>query len=1021
MIVSLALLSFLPLLLKNAAINFSKGIFHKMNRLKKFINKETIYYLIFGVLTTIIDFSVYFILTRISVNYLIANTLSWCIAFLFAFVTNKLIVFRSKKTDFSTLFNEFAGFLGARLFSLVFSLVFMYLTVTLFGMNDFIAKVISSIFVVILNYIFSKLFIFNKKENKNTTVSFIAENFSYFVAFIIPLIILVIIYHIRKIYPFGDNMYLRSDCYHQYAPFMMEFYNKIKSGGNFTYSWNIGMGVNFSALYAYYLASPINWFIGLVKPSHIPEIMSVFIIVKTALSSSTFAYYLSKHFDTKKATIASLSVFYALSSYFCAYSWNLMWIDCLVLLPLIILGLERLVKENKCYLYCISLGIAILSNYYIAIMICIFCAIYYIGLIYADDSTKTLSYYSVRFKNFVLYSLLAGGFAAVTFLPAYFTLSSTASGEFEFPKTVITYFSALFMLSRALINVEPAVFSAHDPNIYCGVIVFLLLPLYVINPKINTKEKIAKISIVCFLLYSFNTNIPNYIWHGFHYPNSLPCRESFLYIFMVLSMGYEALIYLREVTRKQLYSCFAGAIALILLIEQLFVSDTYSASTIYISITFLIFYMIVFSLFRNNNYKQGFVAYLLIIMITAECYINTDETALSTCTRSAYLDDNKTITTLVDKANINENAESNTSFFRIEKEDRRSKNDAAWSNYHGASIFSSTTNSGLSEYYGALGFEESTNAYAYYGHTPLTAAMFSIKYVLSSNTLPETDYISLFEKETYTKTSGIEADYYMYENKYWLPLGFMVPADMEEKWEITNPNPFAVQNEMVSSILGLDSEEHPMYTRLMVNTIGDDNEIYLENDTHLFIYVTTSLDRITVDKTFSDGSTATKNYYSMTHSHMLDLGELETGTKVVVYSSDPDVSSIQLYAYSFDKNIFLDTFDKLSESTLDITKFDDTHVEAKIDVKNSGLLYTSIPYDEGWTVYVDGKKTSTHAFKDALLSFYLDKGEHTISFDYSPRGLKAGISLSILSVLVFIAILIADIMKKNRKTKKAEE
>lgn len=149
----------------------------------------------------------------------------------------------------------------------------------------------------------------------------------------------------RKIYPFGDNTYLRSDCYHQYTPFLKELYNKLTNGGSLTYSWNIGLGVNFSSLYAYYLASPVNWFIGLVTPNHIPEAMNLFIVVKTALCSLTFAYYLSKHFHTKKMSIASLSVFYALSSYICAFSWNLMWLDCLVLLPLIILGLENSLKR----------------------------------------------------------------------------------------------------------------------------------------------------------------------------------------------------------------------------------------------------------------------------------------------------------------------------------------------------------------------------------------------------------------------------------------------------------------------------------------------------------------------------------------------------------------------------------------------------------------------------------------------------------------------------------------------------
>lgn len=816
----------------------------------------------------------------------------------------------------------------------------------------------------------------------------------------------------REIYPFGDNMYLRSDCYHQYAPFMKEFYNKLTNGGDLTYSWNIGLGVNFSALYAYYLASPVNWLIGLVSPNHITEAMSVFIVIKTALCSLTFAYYISRHFHTKKLTIATLSIFYALSSYFCAFSWNLMWLDCLVLLPLIILGLERLVKENKCYLYCITLGIAILSNYYIAIMICIFCVIYYFALIYADDAKKNFHYYLKRFRNFAVYSLLAGGFAAASFLPAYYALSSTASGDFEFPKTIITYFSVLDMLSRSLINVDPAIFSAHDPNLYCTVAVFLLLPLYVINPKIKSKEKIAKVSILCILLVSFNTNVPNYIWHGFHYPNSLPCRESFLYIFLILSMCFEALMHIREITKKQLTACFAGAIGLILLIEELYVSDTYSSLTIYISIIFLLFYLVVITLFRSNKYKQNFVAYLLLIIVAAEAFINTEETALSTCTRSAYLNDNKSIEELVKLAG--ENEEEN-SFYRIEKADRRTKNDAAWNNYYGASTFSSTANAGLSEYYGALGFEESTNAYAYYGHTPLTEAMFSIKYVLSNSPMTENEFISKFAESNYTNTYNTEVTYYLYENTYSLPLAFMMPKNIEEIWNITDPNPFSVQNSLVASVLDRDATDNPMYTRLMVTTIGEENEVYLEKDTHLFIYVTTSLDGITVNSTAPDGSLTTKNYNSMTHRHILDLGEHKAGSKVTVTSSDADVTSIQLYAYSFDKNVFKETYDKLARSTFEIESFEETKVKGSIDVKEDGLMYTSIPFDEGWTVYVDGKETKTHAFKDALLSVYLTEGEHEITFEFTPAGLNQGFFLTGVSIVIFIAIVIADVLKRKRE------
>ena len=85
------------------------------------------------------------------------------------------------------------------------------------------------------------------------------EKAPFLLSFFIPVIIMIGIFIQRKIFPFGDNSFLRTDMYHQYAPFMNEFMEKIKHGGSLSYSWNIGMGSNFIALYAYYLASPANW------------------------------------------------------------------------------------------------------------------------------------------------------------------------------------------------------------------------------------------------------------------------------------------------------------------------------------------------------------------------------------------------------------------------------------------------------------------------------------------------------------------------------------------------------------------------------------------------------------------------------------------------------------------------------------------------------------------------------------------------------------------------------------------
>ncbi len=979
-----------------------------MNKIKKLLlNKETVSYLIFGVLTTIIDIVSYIIFSKIfGINYLLANIMSWTIAVIFAFITNKIYVFGSKNYSARTLLDEIPSFVSARLITLIFSLVFIYMCVVLFGINDVVSKIASNVFVVILNYILSKFFIFKENKQRKTFWEYIKYNAVYIVAFIIPVVIMIIIYHARKIFPFGDEMYLRSDCYHQYAPFHRELYNKLVNGGSLTYSWNIGMGVNFSALYAYYLASPINWFIAIFPEKYIIEVMNALIIIKAGLCSSTFSYYISKKFKSRSLTISAFAVFYALSSYFAAFSWNVMWLDCLVLLPLVVLGLERLVKENKCFLYCISLGLTIISNYYIGIMVCIFCVLYYIVLIYSDHNKKNLKYWLERILNFGIYSLIAGGLAAAVFFPAFYALKSTASGDFNFPETWQNYFSVLDMISRSLINVDASIFSAHDPNLYCTVAVFILLPMYCMCPKINFKQKVSKVLLVIFFLISFNTNVPNYIWHGFHFPNSLPCRESFIYIFLILTMCYEAFIHLKSFTIKQIMGSVAGAVALILIIEKMYVGDEYNFQIIYLSLIFILFYTIAFMLYRSDNYRRFVVVILILLLTSTEAYTNLDKTGISTTSRSYYVDDNKDIDEVLDTLATNDKG-----FYRVEKYERHTKNDAAWNNYMGTSTFSSTASANLSEFYGQLGLEESTNAYAYYGHTPLTEALFSIKYVLSNSYLEDNDFIQL---------AAASGNIYAYENLYTLPLGYIINSDVEDNWDYDTTDPFAVQNSFVANVLENDENAPFLYTRLEVNSDGSDAEVTATEKTHLFIYVTTSLDQIDVEIKDESGNSLSMNTYSdMTHPHTIDLGMIDEGCTVYVTPNDEKVTSLQLYAYSFDKSVFEDVYNKLNSQPFELTKREDTYVKGTVDANDKGTLVMSIPYDQGWTAYIDGRKTDTTSLKGALLAIDVPQGKHTIELEYTPAGLHVGIALTSLSLLTFICLIIVDVKKNKREKEKA--
>ncbi len=307
-------------------------------------------------------------------------------------------------------------------------------------------------------------------------------------AFIVPVIIMLIIFAQRGIFPFGEESFLRTDMYHQYAPFFSEFQNKLTHGGSLLYSWDVGMGVNFSALYAYYLASPLNWLLVLCPKNLVIEFMTYMIVLKIGLSGLSMAYYLRRHCKTCDFGIAFFGIFYALSGYMAAYSWNIMWLDCIILFPLIMLGLERLVRKGKPFLYCLTLGASILSNYYISIMICIFMVLYFIALLILYPPKKAGGFFTAC-AQFAAFSLAAGGLAAVVLLPEIYALQTTASGNFDFPKTLSSYFPIFDMLARHIGNVSVEIGLDHWPNIYCGVAVFIFFLLYLASRKISLREK----------------------------------------------------------------------------------------------------------------------------------------------------------------------------------------------------------------------------------------------------------------------------------------------------------------------------------------------------------------------------------------------------------------------------------------------------------------------------------------------------------------------------------------------------
>lgn len=816
----------------------------------------------------------------------------------------------------------------------------------------------------------------------NVTGNIPEGNITYIIAFIIPLIILIALYYVREIFPFGQNCYLRSDMYHQYAPFFSELWHKIRNGEMLTYSWDIGMGTNFTSLYAYYLASPVNWFIALFPQKYMIEIMNAIIILKMSAASLTFCYYISKHFNTKKCTIALFGVFYSLCGFLAAYSWNIMWLDCVLLLPLIMLGLEKLVKENKCFLYCISLGICIYTNYYISIMVCISVVIYFVVLLISYDGVKKPVIYFKKCVLFAFYSLIAGGLAACLLLPEIYTFSLSASSTITFPKTFTAYFSMLEMLIRHLINVPVHLGLDHYPNIFCGVAVFILIPLYIMDRKINAREKIGKCVITLIFLLAFNINQYNFIWHGFHFPNSLPCRQSFIYIFFLLTMCYEAFHHIKLFSKKQFAGAVWFAIIFLVLTEHLFRgNEKYNFLIFYISGAFILIYALL--LYLNRTMHKYIPALLLaaLAVVVVENTINMESTGLSTTGRTNYLLDYNAVNMVTDEVKALDD-----SFYRMDKiTGARTKNDGAWHNYHSISTFSSTSNAGISKLFENLGIISSFNAYGYDGSTMVTNSLFGVKYLISNKHLAEDNLRSYL--------TGHDGEF-VYQNNYTLPVGYLVSSSFKDSWKPDKIyNGIENQNFMIKHMTGVDS----VFTLLEEYRTDTDVTFTPKTNGHIYMIAANSnLEAV--------GVTINSNAVSYSDlddgRRIIDLGYLTTNDIVEINGS----TSLQLSIYQLNEVAFKQAYEILNTGGYNVESWSDTSFKGTVNAEYDGTFLMSIPFDGGWSVYIDGKKAETYAIQDALLAVDMKAGTHTVTLKYMPVNLISGCIITLLCIIILIAI-----------------
>ena len=842
-----------------------------------------------------------------------------------------------------------------------------------------------------------------KKSPKNKRFRFrpTLAGTALFLAFFGPLALMMAIFIGNSIFPFGNRSFMFSDMYHQYVPFFREFMEKIKAGEGLSYSWNVGMGSNFLALYVYYLASPLNWLAFLLPGRFWIDFMSYMVVLKIGFAGLTAYLYLrSRESDPapiKLFAALACSLFYAMSGFVAAYNWNVMWMDCVVLLPLILMGLERLVHKGKVGLYVLALSLSILTNFYISIMICMFLVLYFIYLFFAEKKSFSMVW------KFAASSLLAGGLAAILLIPVVQALMATDFGDMNFPKDWKVYFSVIDVLARHCMAIDTERALEHWPNIYCGCMVFFLVPLFAVNEKIPVRKRFGLFGLAGFFLLGFSINGLDFIWHGFNYPDSLPARQSFLYVMIVLIMCHEALCHMDGIHASTIIKAYLGAATCLLCIQKFVKVNDFQAWTWLANLGFVTLYAICLYLWKTKN-GMGMriaVASVALIAILAESAINMAYTSVGTVNRAAYLKHVQDYKVLYER-----HMGEKDGFSRFEKFTRKTKNDATLSGFPSASVFSSTLNSYVMDFCTRFGMHHSKVYYGYEGATVFSSALINVGYMFAETDEWENELYHLIDQE-----NGI----YLYEAEYTLPFGYVLPYGFDLPEEMKDKG-ITIQNEMVNQ-LGI---EGVMLKKIRSETDGDD-VIFTAKEDGIYYGCVTNYGTSKIKMT---GATPDEQELKdLKKDNILYIGALKEGQSIRLTNGDDkdDTPKISVNVYKLNMDMMKEALELIGRQHMTDVKVDNREVTGHLTLEESGRLVMTVPYEKGWKVYVNEQEVEPQTFGDAFIALDLEPGDYSIRMYYTPKGKTLGILVTLFSlVIVGFVFVFLPWMKKRRANRKGK-
>ncbi len=813
-------------------------------------------------------------------------------------------------------------------------------------------------------------------------------------AFLAPGLLYLFVWILLGGYPFGDRNILIWDMNQQYVDFFLYLKNLLRGEAGLAYSFSKSLGGTNIGLYSYYLSSPLNLIVVFF------EDMKVFILVisvlKFSLCGLTSHLYFSKHFPGMgEERVMLLSQAYALMAYTVLQMNNIMWIDGVIFLPLILLAVDMYIGSKKGLCIALAVGGSILCNWYSAYMAILFSVFYFIVRLImekAKDGFFPLLRHALRCAGWYL---LGVGFSAVLFVPTVMALMNGKGSEL-LASIPFGFRDSLTGVVQG--NVIGTLSDGHPTqlHLFCGSLMLVMAICFYFSKRIERKKRITYFILSLLLVFSAIFIPTDCIWNGLRFVASYYCRFAFAVIMLILILAGHAMQEFRA--EKTVDLIIAPGIPVALIMIGFLINYRELAGRVPALVLTIVFLLAETGIFVwqtriKNDVKRRVAGAGLVVVLSAEMCLN-----MYLCYKDMYTAYNKDYTQYSDEvrerlAFIEEHGKG-SGFYRVETTEHRmdsSMSEALAYGYRSVSNYSSAMEQNIATMLNRMGYLQSERMPFYRSPILPSDSLLGVKYVMGDMAVPGEDKIA-------------EDVYY---NPYALPFGLRADKKIR-KASPGGKTPFEYQNQLYSALLG---EKTELFEPVEYNSLGKTKwEVRGAAEDVVYGFVAMRGERKIA---LEINGKKRGDYTNWNAVKVFSLDFTESDTSVVELTGEyAETTSFVPQFYRLDMEKFKAAVERLRAGGWQPDQVEDGSVIGTYEADKKGYLLLSVPYDEGWSVVVNGKQKKYYDVLGGFLAVPVSAGQNRIQMTYHVRGLKPGAAATFLSVA--IAVFIFAVNKRKR-------